>query len=181
MKILTPSKHIADTILRNGCYYHIFHFSAERPRRHPMKPRTPKQPVSDLQLDGISTFPTVNPQTENQSSDKYTQTDFGNKISQSTQTTTEESKTCETSTSTGNIQTADAVSQTKTDMIHQKTQCPENIRFTRASSELAVKDIQFRKTLFGNENFRLSPPSPKQKLDLCITDDPTCPSDDSSS
>ncbi|XP_076321671.1 uncharacterized protein LOC143231052 [Tachypleus tridentatus] len=111
MKIVTPSKPIADTILRNGCYYHIFHFSAERPRRHPTKPKTPKQPTPVLQPSGISTLPTATPQTENQTSEKYTQTDFDNKISQGTQTINDESKICE-SASTDNIQTADAVSQT---------------------------------------------------------------------
>ncbi|XP_076342690.1 uncharacterized protein LOC143242963 [Tachypleus tridentatus] len=137
MKIVTPSKRIADTILRNGCYYHIFHFSAERPRRHPTQSKIPKQPASVPQPSGSSSMPTATPPPVNQSSEKYTQTEFLNKTSQGTQTIDEVTKTSESSTMTDNIPTAEAVSQTKTIMINQNTQYPDDRRITRASRKAA--------------------------------------------
>ncbi|XP_076319672.1 uncharacterized protein LOC143230292 isoform X1 [Tachypleus tridentatus] len=55
MKIVTTSKYSADCILRDGCYYHIFHFRAERPHRRPFNtwsnkaPRYRKQPTEIFQ------------------------------------------------------------------------------------------------------------------------------------
>ncbi|XP_076343227.1 uncharacterized protein LOC143243263 [Tachypleus tridentatus] len=63
MKIVTTSKYSADCILRDGCYYHIFHFRAERPHRRPLKngsnqaPRYRKQPTEIFQQENTKIPP----------------------------------------------------------------------------------------------------------------------------